>query len=61
VAETERLVTHPQGISPVPDWIGTNTPVRDDAAWTPLPALEGNPSADVCVVELKAEFRGGWR
>lgn len=29
-----------------------NTPVWDDGAWTPLPALEGDASADVCVVGL---------
>lgn len=29
-----------------------NTPVWDDGAWTPLPALDGDASADVCVVGL---------
>jgi gamma-glutamylputrescine oxidase len=30
----------------------TNTPVWDDGAWAPLPRLEGDASADVCVVGL---------
>lgn len=29
-----------------------NVPVWDDGAWTPLPALDGDASADVCVVGL---------
>src|SRR5687768_6814373 len=29
-----------------------NTPVWDDGAWTPLPTLAGDVSADVCVVGL---------
>src|SRR5687767_2418454 len=29
-----------------------NTPVWDDGAWTPLPRLEGDAAADVCVVGL---------
>ena len=29
-----------------------NTPIWDDGAWTPLPRLEGDVSADVCVVGL---------
>lgn len=29
-----------------------NTPVWDDGAWTPLPALTGDAEADVCVVGL---------
>lgn len=32
--------------------IHRNTPVWDDGAWTPLPALDGDASADVCVVGL---------
>lgn len=30
----------------------SNTPVWDDGAWTPLPRLEGDAQADVCVVGL---------
>ena len=30
----------------------TNTPVWDDGGWTPLPRLEGQAEADVCVVGL---------
>jgi gamma-glutamylputrescine oxidase len=29
-----------------------NTPVWDDGAWTPLPALDGDASTDACVVGL---------
>ena len=29
-----------------------NSPVWDDGAWTPLPALEGDAAADACVVGL---------
>ena len=32
--------------------VDRNTPVWDDGAWTPLPRLEGDASADVCVVGL---------
>lgn len=31
---------------------GLNTPVWDDGAWTPLPRLDGDTSAEVCVVGL---------
>jgi hypothetical protein len=30
--------------------VDRNTPAWNDGAWTPLPALDGDASADVCVV-----------
>lgn len=40
------------GSSVIANQNGDNTPVWDDGAWTPLPALDGDASADVCVVGL---------
>ncbi|MBW3572075.1 MAG: FAD-binding oxidoreductase [Gemmatimonadetes bacterium] len=46
MAEGEQLVIRNAG------QFHPNTPVWDDGTWTPLPRLEGEVSADVCVVGL---------
>ena len=35
-----------------PSTVSANVPVWDDGCWTPLPTLEGNVSADSCVIGL---------